>query len=346
MEFNKKMINFYFVMFSYGTNSNDMKILNSYAKELFNMKINDNYMDIINEYKDYVFLQLVINDYKKADSQFSFDEFFKTNNVRNIETLKNLSIEQKILIELLFPEDNYYNVHDYIRELILDNNSSDMNVYLGKYAMLFFDKEFTQEEYSIIINKLLPVVKDKNNQEFTDYINKFFLKEYVNLLNEDNIQALSKLFKNINTISVLNNFVQCLQTTDFDEFHPIIYNTMLDKLINFYYIVSYHNDYYSQLASITSAIPKEDISKLFNALLSHIKDAKDLSDSLLQISNKYKYILLPQDVYDSIWNKFIQVEMEDNSTKEHIFSLAKEVFKEEPYKSKLNAAILMDDLVR
>jgi hypothetical protein len=222
-------------MFFYGTKSKENEVLNSCAKELFNMKINDNYMDIINEYKDYVFLQLVIDDYKKANSQFSFDEFFKMNNVRNIETLKNLSIEQKILIELLFPEDNYYNVHDYIRELILDNNSSDMDVYLGKYAMLFFDKEFTQEEYSIIINKLLPVVKDKDSQEFIDCINKFFLKEYVNLLNEDNIQALSKLFKNINISSIFNNFVHCLQTTDFDKFHPTIYNIMLNKLMNLYY---------------------------------------------------------------------------------------------------------------
>jgi hypothetical protein len=85
---------------------------------------------------------------------------------------------------------------------------------------------------------------------------------------------------------------------------------------------------------------------LFNALLSHIKDAKNLSDSLLQISTKYKYISLSQDVYKLIWDKFMQIVIEDGSLNERIFSLAKEVFKEEPYRSKLNAAILMDDLAR
>ena len=362
MNFNFRRFSAYFTMFSVEISDVRRSVLQDFSRDLFNTDINksnnyNDYIDIINEYKDIIFLQLVIADYKRKnfkfnptsfDDQFGNDQFGFEEKIRNIDKMRNLSLEQKTFVRLIFPSDNYYpDTHPYIQEIISNLNdefNSTLKAAIGEYAITFFNEPFTQEQYTIIIAELLPAAKRINYYTFFDSISNLFSKDYSCKLNDDNLQLLISFLKSTRDYNIFDTYSKYLQSNNFEDIHPAVYRVMFDTIKNFYSLTTRTLDYFAHLSNISNAIPNEDFSILFNTLLTRIKTVDELWKTLSFLASQYKYILMSKDIDKYIWDKIEEIDFDSSPTRERILNSAKEIFKKEPYRSKLNAMILMYDL--
>ena len=354
MKFNFRRFSAYFSMFSIEISDVRRSVLQDFSRDLFNTDINSShdYMDIINEYKDIIFLQLVIADYKEKNFKFNpdnFDDRFGSEEkIRNIDMMRNLSLEQKTFVRLIFPSDNYYpDTHPYIQEIILNLNdefNNTLKAAIGEYAITFFNEPFTQEQYTIIITELLPAVKKINYYTFFDSISNLFSKDYLCKLNDNNLQLLIKFLRNIRDYNIFDTYSQYLQSNNFEDIHPAVYRVMFDTIKGLYSLTTRILDHFAHLSNISNIIPDKDFSILFNTLLTRIKTVDELWKVLNFLATQYKYILMSKDINKYIWDKIMEIDFESSPMREKILNSAKEIFKKEPYRSKLNAIILMYDL--
>ena len=267
-----------------------------------------------------------------------------------LKTLKNLSVEQKIFLQVMFPERNLYNVHEYIKYII--RNISDFKIlpYLyekvGLYALIHFNEEFSQEEYYIIITKLLPILEHNAFFCYNKYVHELVI---TNKLNENNFKSLRKFIHDTKLILTNNSVYTFLQKVDFSEINSSLYNTMFINTTVHYSHASFNIDNYKTISKLATIIPQEDFDELFNILLYRVQSSSQLKDVFICMNDLYKYILLSSNVYESLWNTFEFIEgntsnnNKDKNLYKELLSLSEEIFPKE-YKDKIDAKLLMFDL--
>ena len=306
--------------------------------------------EIIEEYKNITLFRLC-KHFGEYIGEYTYDEEIYVNSIENVSplVLKNLSIEQKVFVQILFPrEDFFLSVHDYIRYIIRNLDIFDISSYiktsyvkikLGIYALTHFnDKVFTQQEYSIIITQLLPEL-DLN----------YLIPNLIvtNKLNEENINLLRNFFLTRSSPILNRLFCKTLQEFNFSDIHPKIYHELFNHIL---YTCIKHNFELRNLkfiSKLSTTIPQEDFSKLFNTIVNKINSPSELQDTFECMNETYKYISLSDENYEVLWNRFEVIEMNDLYNDliiyKNLLSLAKEIFPEQ-YMDKINSKILMIDL--
>ena len=299
--------------------------------------------EIIEEYKNITLFRLC-----KHLDEYTYDEEIYVNFIEDISplVLKNLSIEQKVFVQVLFPKENFFlSVHNYIRYIIrnLDifDKSSYIKIKLGIYALTHFNDEvFTQQEYSIIITQLLPEID-------LSYLTPNLI--VTNKLNEENIDLL-RYFFSIRFSSSLNQlFCKTLQEFNLSDIHPKIYHELFNHILLTCIKHNFELRDLKFISKLSTTIPQKDFSRLFNTIVNKINSPSELQYTFECMGETYKYISLSDENYESLWNRFEVIEMNDLHNNsiiniyKNLLSLAKEIFPKQ-YMDKINSKILMIDL--